>query len=81
MSKDPQHWKFWVFYYNPDDPRLFTRKTGFRWTVNPFKLNFARRGAWIVAGASLVLLIVLAPFNHDPGGFLRAIRHLLSNTP
>ena len=61
MPKDtnPRRWKFLFFYHNPDDPRLLVPK---RWPGNPFKLNFARPAAWIIALIILVLLIVAIPF-------------------
>jgi hypothetical protein len=76
-----EHRKLLFFYYNPDDPHLFVRKRGFYWSMKPFKLNFARPAAWIVAALTLVLIIILMPFNHDMAGFLRAIRHLITNQP
>jgi uncharacterized membrane protein len=58
-DKDPAHWRFLIFYYNPDDPRLFVPK---RWTGNPFSLNFARRGAWVVLIIVLLVTIIAIPF-------------------
>jgi uncharacterized membrane protein len=73
---DPRHWKLLFFYYNPDNPRLLVPQ---RWTGNPFTVNFARPSAWIVAAMLLVLIVVLVPFDHDLAGFLKAIRHLITN--
>ena len=57
-SKDtnPQHWKFLIFYYNPDDARLFVPR---RWTGNFGMLNFARPAAWVVGVAVLILILVM----------------------
>lgn len=33
--KDPGNWKWGVFYYNPEDPRLFPpKRTLLGWTIN-----------------------------------------------
>ena len=58
-DSNPEHWRLWFSYYNPDDPRLFVPK---RWTGNPFSLNFARRGAWIVLIIILLAIIIAIPF-------------------
>ena len=75
---DPQHWKFLIFYYNPDNPRLFVPR---RWTGLPVTLNFARPGAWAIAAIMLVALIVLMPFDHNMPGLLKAIHRLVTTTP
>ena len=41
-DQNPQHWKLLIFYYNPENPRLFVQKR----TGMPFTLNFARPMAW-----------------------------------
>ncbi len=46
-----EHWKWGLFYVNPDDPALFVPKRfGVGWT-----LNFGRRAAWL----ALVLLLAV----------------------
>ncbi|HEX7960320.1 MAG TPA: hypothetical protein VF493_10405 [Terriglobales bacterium] len=57
---DPRHWKLVVFYYDPDEPRLFVPK----WTGLPFTLNFARPTAWAITGTVLAILTVLAVLNN-----------------
>ena len=41
-DKNPKHWKLLVFYYNPDESRLFVAKR----TGGPLTLNFAKPMAW-----------------------------------
>jgi uncharacterized membrane protein len=57
LEKDanPEHWKLVIFYYNPDEPKLFVPKR----TGIPFTINFARPAAWAIVG-TIVALIVLA---------------------
>ncbi len=57
-DRNPQHWKALVFYYNPEDPKLFVPKR----TGLPFTLNFARPAAWLVtapviAGVAFAVLV------------------------
>lgn len=52
---NPAHWKLLVFYYNPDEPRLFVPKR----TGIPFTLNFAKPAAWAITCA-IVSLIAFA---------------------
>jgi uncharacterized membrane protein len=52
-DKNPKHWKLLVFYYNPDQPRLFVAKR----TGVPLTLNFARPMAWAIVGLTLVIPI------------------------
>lgn len=50
------HWKWSVFYYNPEDPKLWVEKLyGWGWT-----LNTARPVAWVILAA--LLLVPLALF-------------------
>ena len=51
--KDPKNYRGWVFYYNPEDKRLFPpKRTGLGWTT-----NFANRNSII---AMVVVLFVVA---------------------
>jgi uncharacterized membrane protein len=43
-DRNPLHWKLLIFYYNPENPRLFVPKR----TGIPFTLNFARPMAWVM---------------------------------
>ena len=60
---DPNNWKWGIFYYNPDDPRLFPpkrfRKLG--WTI-----NFANPGSifFFVIILLFVLVIGISSINH-----------------
>ncbi len=51
--KDPKNWKYGLFYYNPEDKRIFPRKRirEMGWTV-----NFAQKWSVFV----FVLIMVLA---------------------
>jgi uncharacterized membrane protein len=53
-DKNPKHWKFLIFYYNPDESRLFVAKR----TGVPITLNFAKPMAWGIVG--LILAIPVA---------------------
>jgi uncharacterized membrane protein len=40
---NPDHWKLIIFYYNPDNPRVFVpKRVGLGWTV-----NFAKPIIWV----------------------------------
>jgi len=55
-DKNPNHWKLLVFYYNPDQPRLFVAKR----LGGPMTLNFARPMAWAVAAIPLAIIAMSA---------------------
>jgi len=57
---NPAHWKLLVFYYNPDERRLFVPKR----TGIPFTLNFARPAAWAITGSILAVIIFAAIVNN-----------------
>ncbi|HEY1744536.1 MAG TPA: hypothetical protein VGG18_15315, partial [Granulicella sp.] len=50
--KNPQHWKLLVFYYNPDQPRLFVAKR----TGTPVTLNFAKPMAWAIVAIPFAIM-------------------------
>jgi uncharacterized membrane protein len=53
-DKNPKHWKLLVFYYNPDESRLFVaRRIG-----GPITLNFARPMAWALVCAPLAIITI-----------------------
>ncbi len=56
--KDPANWKWSVFYYNPEDKRIFPpkRNAAMGWTI-----NFANPASVIVFSLMIVLAFVL-PF-------------------
>jgi uncharacterized membrane protein len=61
IDKNPKHWKLLIFYYNPDEPRLFVSKmTGLAF---PF-LNFAKPMAWAIAALTLAIVTTLAIVNN-----------------
>jgi uncharacterized membrane protein len=51
-----EHWKWGIFYYNPDDPALLVEK---RFGVG-YTLNFARSLAWIIMALTLIVPVALA---------------------
>jgi uncharacterized membrane protein len=57
-DKNPKHWKLLVFYYNPNERRLFVAKR----TGVPLTLNFARPMAWAIVGLTLAIPITGAIF-------------------
>jgi len=60
MDNDPQHWKFLIFYFNRDEPRLLVPKR----SGLPFTINFARPTAWAITAVILAIAIVLAVHNN-----------------
>ena len=56
MLKDssPEHWKFLVFYYNPDEPRLFVANRA----GAPFALNYARPMAWVITLLPFAIMLL-----------------------
>ena len=55
--KDPNNWKFGVFYYNPEDERIAPPKRGTRmgWTVN--FANPKSIGAFFVSFAMILVFV------------------------
>lgn len=57
---NPDHWRFWIFYYNPADERtLVPKRVGLGWTV-----NFARPVIWAPAVVLAAIAIYFA-FAHN----------------
>jgi uncharacterized membrane protein len=59
-DKNPKHWKLLVFYYNPDESRLFVPKR----TGIPFTLNFAKPMAWAILTVTLAMVTIAAIINN-----------------
>ena len=57
---DPAHWKLLIFYYNPDEPKLFVRKRN----GIAFTLNFAKPAAWAITGAIVALIVFASVVNN-----------------
>jgi uncharacterized membrane protein len=55
MRRDtnPDHWKLWLFYYNPEEPRLFVAKR----YGPPMTLNFARPMASALVAIPLAIMV------------------------
>ena len=49
---DRRSWKLGVFYYNPEDRRVFVSKR-LGWTV-----NFGRPVSWVIVAAPVVIAVV-----------------------
>jgi uncharacterized membrane protein len=60
IDKNPKHWKLLVFYYNPDESRLFVaKKSGL-----PFTLNIAKPMAWAIIALTLAIVAIVAIINN-----------------
>ena len=59
-DRNPQHWKLLIFYYNPENPRLFVNKR----TGIPLTLNFARPMAWVMTAPFIAGLAFAAIVNN-----------------
>jgi len=57
--KDPNNWKWGLFYYNPDDKRIFPPK---RAAWMGFTLNFSNRKSVLVFLMILALIVGLLYF-------------------
>jgi uncharacterized membrane protein len=51
-----KHYKFGVFYFNPDDKRVVVPK---RQRASGFTINFARKEAFLVLMAIVLLIAIL----------------------
>jgi uncharacterized membrane protein len=60
QDTDPRHWKLFILYYNPDEPKLLVpKRSGLPWT-----LNFARPLAWAITCGVAALVIFAAVANN-----------------
>lgn len=56
----PEHWKLHIFYFDPDNPRIWVaKKTGLGFT-----LNFARPASWAISMGVVAALIYIAVVNN-----------------
>jgi len=56
FHKDPNNWKWGIFYYNPSDERLFLPKKN---PLMGITVNFAKPGAYIFTAILLLIPIAL----------------------
>ena len=49
------HWKWGVFYHNPEDPKIWVEKL-YGWG---YTLNMARPMSWVILAAMLLTVLVL----------------------
>jgi uncharacterized membrane protein len=54
--KDPNNWKFGLFYYNPEDPRIFPPKR-IKWMG--MTINFANPKSVVVFTLFLLFVIIM----------------------
>ncbi len=55
-NNDPSNWKWFVFYYNPKDTRVFVpKRTKLGWTI-----NFANAKSVIVIVGLIILFLILS---------------------
>jgi uncharacterized membrane protein len=59
-DRNPEHWKLLVFYFNPEESRLFVAKR----TGLPVTLNFAKPMAWAIVAATLGMVTTAAIVNN-----------------
>jgi len=55
IETEPNDWKWGVFYFNPNDPRIFVPK---RIKLLGWTLNFAQPVSIIITGGVFVLIIL-----------------------
>ncbi len=60
IDRNPEHWKLLVFYFNPDESRLFVAKR----SGLPLTLNFARPMAWAILAVTLGMITTAAIANN-----------------
>lgn len=54
-------WRFAVFYFDQNDPRLWVpKRTHLGWT-----LNFAHSASWLVLGVSTLAVVAVAVVAHS----------------
>jgi uncharacterized membrane protein len=59
MNTNPENYKWGIFYFNPDDPRVIVPKQ-IQWMG--WTLNFARPVAWLIIIAFIALIIYTSRF-------------------
>jgi len=58
QQKGNKHWKWGMFYYNPDDPRVIIRE-GFDGRTTWYTLNFAHKASYIYLAIILTFAAVV----------------------
>ena len=56
IEKNPEHYKWGIFYFNPDDTRIIVPKTAqwMGWT-----LNFANLWSYVILGIFIVIAVLV----------------------
>jgi uncharacterized membrane protein len=60
IDRNPEHWKLLVFYFNPEEARLFVAKR----SGLPLTLNFAKPMAWAITALTLGMITAVAIVNN-----------------
>jgi len=59
MNTSPENYKWGIFYFNPEDPRVIVPKN-IQWMG--WTLNFARPAAWLIILAFIALIFYTSGF-------------------
>jgi len=57
QQNDPSKYKWGIFYYDPEDPRVFIPKNI---RSLGFTLNFANPDSWLIIGAIIIFAITIS---------------------
>jgi len=59
-EKNPEHYKWGIFYFNPDDPRVIVPKRAqwMGWTM-----NFANLWCYVILGAFIIIAILIGYYS------------------
>jgi uncharacterized membrane protein len=60
MNTNPENYKWGIFYFNPEDPRVIVPRN-IQWMG--WTLNFARPAAWLIILAFIALFIFISKFD------------------
>lgn len=60
MNTNPENYKWGLFYFNPEDPRVIVPKN-IQWMG--WTLNFARPAAWLIIIAFVAFAIFFSRFD------------------
>jgi len=60
MEKNPEHYKWGIFYFNPDDPRIILPKRNqwMGWTM-----NFANLWSYVILGTFAIIAMIIAYYS------------------
>ena len=60
LEKNPEHYKWGLFYFNPDDPRVILPKRAqwMGWTM-----NFANPWLYVILGSFIIIALIVAYYS------------------